>query len=103
MAKLLINGKSMQVDASEDTPLLWVLRDHLGITRNEFGCGVGLCGACTVHIDGGATRSCETPISAMGEKDDDPRIRRPRSVGEAVENAWMAVGVPQCGYCQGRS
>ncbi len=101
MAKLLINGKSMQVDAPDDTPLLWVLRDHLGLTGTKFGCGMALCGACTVHIDGVAARSCQTPLSAaVGKKIVTIEGVSATRVGKAVQNAWMAVGVPQCGYCQ---
>ncbi len=99
---LRINGKAVQVDAGEDTPLLWVLRDHLGLTGTKFGCGMALCGACTVHIDGTATRSCQTPVSAAAGK----RIVTIEGVaaatrsGKAVQAAWLALGVPQCGYCQ---
>ena len=101
MTKLLINGKSMQVDAPDDTPLLWVLRDHLGLTGTKFGCGMALCGACTVHIDGVAVRSCQTPLSAaVGKKIATIEGVSATRVGKAVQNAWLAVGVPQCGYCQ---
>ena len=101
MATLQINGKSMQVDAPEDTPLLWVLRDHLGLTGSKFGCGMALCGACTVHVNGAATRSCVTPLSAaVGKKITTIEGVGATRVGKAVQNAWMATGVPQCGYCQ---
>lgn len=99
---LRINGKAVQVDAADDTPLLWVLRDHLGMTGTKFGCGMALCGACTVHIDGTAARSCQTPVSAAAGK----RIVTIEGVGaatrsgKAVQAAWLALGVPQCGYCQ---
>ena len=77
MTTLQINGKSMKVDAPDDTPLLWVLRDHLGLTGTKFGCGMALCGACTVHLDGVAARSCQTPLSAaVGQEDHDHRRRR---------------------------
>ena len=101
MATLQINGKSMKVDAPEDTPLLWVLRDHLGLTGSKFGCGMALCGACTVHVNGTATRSCVTPLSAaVGKKITTIEGVGATTVGKAVQNAWMAIGVAQCGYCQ---
>jgi len=101
MATLQINGKSMKVDAPEDTPLLWVLRDHLGLTGSKFGCGMALCGACTVHVNGTATRSCVTPLSAaVGKKITTIEGVGATPVGKAVQNAWMAIGVAQCGYCQ---
>jgi isoquinoline 1-oxidoreductase alpha subunit len=101
MTTLQINGKSMNVDAPADTPMLWVLRDHLGLTGTKFGCGMALCGACTVHLDGEPVRSCQTPLSAAAGK----KITTIEGVGatragEAVQNAWLAIGVPQCGYCQ---
>jgi len=99
--ELLINGKTTQVPASDDTPLLWVLRDHLGMTGTKFGCGMALCGACTVHVDGHAIRSCVTPISSLAGKN----ITTIEGVGttgtgKAVQEAWVALCVPQCGYCQ---
>jgi len=101
MTTLQINGKSMQVDAPADTPLLWVVRDHLGLTGTKFGCGMALCGACTVHIDGAPTRSCQTPLSAaVGRKITTIEGVGASRVGKAVQNAWLAIGVPQCGYCQ---
>ena len=101
MTTLQINGKSMQVDAPQDTPLLWVLRDHLGLTGTKFGCGMALCGACTVHLDNVPVRACQTPLSAAAGK----KIVTIEGVGatpvaKAVQNAWLAIGVPQCGYCQ---
>lgn len=98
--KLLINGKSLQADVAEDTPLLWVLRDHLGLVGTKYGCGIAQCGACTVHFDGTAVRSCMLPVSSIGtakittieglsEKGDHP-----------LQKAWNEVDVPQCGYCQ---
>jgi isoquinoline 1-oxidoreductase subunit alpha len=98
---LLINGKSVPVSASDDTPLLWVLRDHLGMTGTKFGCGMALCGACTVHVDGQAVRSCVTPISSLAGK----KITTIEGVGDtapgkALQESWVALNVPQCGYCQ---
>ena len=101
MTMLQINGKSMKVDAPDGTPLLWVLRDHLGLTGTKFGCGMALCGACTVHLDGTPVRSCQTPLSAAaGKKITTIEGVGATRVGKAVQNAWLAVGVPQCGYCQ---
>ena len=101
MTTLQINGKSMKVDAPDDTPLLWVVRDHLGLTGTKFGCGMALCGACTVHLDGVAVRSCQTPISAAtGKKITTIEGVGASKVGKAVQDAWLAIGVPQCGYCQ---
>jgi isoquinoline 1-oxidoreductase alpha subunit len=101
MISLNINGKSMQADAEGDTPLLWVLRDYLNMTGTKFGCGMALCGACTVHADGQPIRSCITPVSAVGNK----KIVTIEKIGEsragkAVQAAWIAESVPQCGYCQ---
>jgi isoquinoline 1-oxidoreductase alpha subunit len=99
--ELSINGQSVQVTAADDTPLLWALRDHLGMTGTKFGCGMALCGACTVHVDGTAVRSCVIPISSLAGKS----ITTIEGVGstpsgKAVQNAWMTINVPQCGYCQ---
>ena len=102
MTTLDINGRKVNVDATQDTPLLWALRDELGMTGTKFGCGAGLCGACTVHIDGEAVKSCVTPVSTVGRKkvttienlENDP-------LGAAVQAAWVVAGVPQCGFCQG--
>src|SRR4030081_2026806 len=96
-----INGNTHSVDVDGDTPLLWVLRDVLGMTGTKFGCGMALCGACTVHLDGVATRSCITPISAAAGK----AIVTIEAIGSApigrkVQAAWQRAGVPQCGYCQ---
>lgn len=101
MATLTINGKSQDVDAPGDMPLLWVIRDRLGMTGTKFGCGMALCGACTVHLDGQPVRSCITPVAAAAGK----RIVTIEAVGEdevgrAVQQAWTEIGVPQCGYCQ---
>jgi isoquinoline 1-oxidoreductase subunit alpha len=100
MVKLLINGKSHTVDAEPDTPLLWVIREHLQLTGTKFGCGKAQCGACTVHLDGAAIRSCQMPVGQVGGKKVttieglDPQGRHPLQV------AWIAEQVPQCGYCQ---
>jgi isoquinoline 1-oxidoreductase subunit alpha len=99
--KLNINGKSYEIDLPKDTPLLWVLRDEIGLTGTKFGCGMALCGACTVHIDGEPTRACVTPISALASK----KVVTIESmgadpVGKAVQSAWISLAVPQCGYCQ---
>ncbi|MDB5885417.1 MAG: (2Fe-2S)-binding protein [Polaromonas sp.] len=101
MPSLNINGKAMTVDADSTTPILWVLRDTLGMTGTKFGCGAALCGACTVHVDGVATRSCVTPISvAAGKKLTTIEGVAADKVGLAVQNAWVAHDVAQCGYCQ---
>ena len=101
MTSLNVNGKAMTVAAPDDTPLLWILRDHVGLTGTKFGCGMALCGACTVHLDGVAVRSCQTPISAAaGKKITTIEGVGASKVGKAVQDAWLAIGVPQCGYCQ---
>ena len=101
MIALNVNGKRVEVDAEADTPLLWVLRDYLDMTGTKFGCGMALCGACTVHIDGQPTRSCVTPASAVAGKGITTieAIGATRA-GKAVQDAWVAENVPQCGYCQ---
>ena len=96
-----VNGKSQTVDVDGTTPLLWVLRDVLDLKGSKFGCGMGLCGACTVHIDGTPTRSCITPVSLVGSR----AITTVEGigatdVGKKVQDAWVALDVPQCGYCQ---
>jgi isoquinoline 1-oxidoreductase alpha subunit len=101
MISLNVNGKRVQADADADTPLLWVLRDYLDMTGTKFGCGMALCGACTVHVDGQPVRSCITPASSVAGK----RIVTVEKIGEtrvgkAVQAAWVAENVPQCGYCQ---
>jgi len=93
-----VNGKSTSVDAAPDTPLLWVLRDNLGMTGTKFGCGKALCGACTVHLNGQAVRSCQTPVgSVSGQK-----VTTIEGLGgnHKVQKTWIALDVPQCGYCQ---
>lgn len=102
MIKLNVNGKAAEVEASPDTPLLWAVREQLGLTGTKFGCGASLCGACTVHVDGQAVRSCQTPIGDIegasvttieGLKGADGTLH-------AVQEAWIKHQVPQCGYCQ---
>ena len=101
MPTLNINGKQYDVDVPADTPLLWVLRDELGMTGTKFGCGMALCGACTIHVDGQAGRACVTPISALaGKKVVTIEAMSSDKVGKAVQAAWIEMGVPQCGYCQ---
>src|SRR5262245_17712140 len=101
MASLSINDKRVEVDAPDDTPLLWVLRDHLGMTGTKFGCGMALCGACTVHVAGEPTRSCITPISSVqGKKVTTIEAVCATNPGKAVQAAWVVESVPQCGYCQ---
>jgi isoquinoline 1-oxidoreductase alpha subunit len=98
---LNINGKSMNVDVAPDTPLLWVLRDTLSMTGTKFGCGLALCGACTVHLNGAAIRSCVTPVSAaVGQKITTIEAMSATRTGKAVQAAWIKHDVPQCGYCQ---
>jgi isoquinoline 1-oxidoreductase subunit alpha len=98
---LTVNGKSYQVDVPPEMPLLWVLRDSLGFTGTKFGCGMALCGACTVHVDGQPVRSCSTPISSVvSKKITTVEAVGADNVGKAVQAAWVDMGVPQCGYCQ---
>ncbi len=101
MATLNINGQQHDVALSDDTPLLWALRDHIGLTGTKFGCGMALCGACTVHLDGSPIRSCVTPISAVaGQSITTIEAISLDAVGKKVQDAWEGVCVPQCGYCQ---
>ncbi len=96
-----INGETREVDAPEDMPLLWVLRQELGMTGTKFGCGIGMCGACTVHVDGQATRSCAMPIGALAGKQVTTIEHLGQSpVGQALQQAWLDEDVMQCGYCQ---
>ena len=97
----LVNGKRVSVDADPATPLLWALRDNLNMTGTKFGCGMALCGACTVHVDGQATRSCVTSIaSVVGKKVSTIEAQSTNKVGKAVQEAWVKHDVAQCGYCQ---
>lgn len=101
MIAIQVNGRKLSVDVEDDTPLLWVLREQLKLTGTKFGCGMALCGACTVHVDGKPTRSCVVPIAAVANKE----IATIETIGStplgrAVQAAWIARDVPQCGYCQ---
>jgi len=101
MTSVTINGRRYQVDLPADTPLLWTLRDQLGLTGTKYGCGMALCGACTVHVDGQPVRACITPLAAVANK----KVTTIEAigadkVGQAVQAAWVDLGVPQCGYCQ---
>ena len=98
---LKINGKSVTVNAEPDTPLLWVIREEAGLTGTKFGCGMALCGACTVHLDGQPIRSCSTPLSAAAGKNITTiEAIGASAVGKKVQEAWKQIDVPQCGYCQ---
>ena len=101
MIALTVNGRKQEVDVASDTPLLWVLRDHLDLTGTKYGCGMALCGTCTVHVDAEPVRSCTTPVSAVAGK----QVTTIEAVGatragKAVQSAWEALDVVQCGYCQ---
>ena len=97
---IMVNGVSHTVDVDPDTPLLWVLRDHLGLTGTKFSCGTAVCGACTVHVDGEGVRSCVTPVSSLGER----TVTTIEALGlerlHRLQQAWIDLQVPQCGYCQ---
>jgi isoquinoline 1-oxidoreductase alpha subunit len=97
---LTVNGAGHALDIDPDTPLLWVLRDHLGLTGTKFGCGAALCGACTIHVDGEAVRACTIPVSAIG----DAKVTTIEALGgerlHRLQQAWIDLQVPQCGYCQ---
>jgi len=95
-----VNGGRRSVDVAADTPLLWVLRDNLGLTGTKFGCGIALCGACTVHVDGVPTRSCVIPVSTVAGKRVTTIEGLSRDRSHPVQRAWIAEDVPQCGYCQ---
>ncbi len=96
-----LNGKTTKVDVDPSTPLLWVLRDHLHMTGTKYGCGISQCGACTVHLDGRAIRSCVTPVStASGKQITTIEGLAETTLGKTVQAAWLEVDVPQCGYCQ---
>lgn len=100
MLKLNVNGKDLETDADPQTPLLWVLRDSLGLTGTKYGCGVSLCGACTVHLDGVPIRSCVTPLAAIGDKKVTTIEGLSPDRSHPVQKAWIELDVPQCGYCQ---
>ena len=101
MIKLSVNGKAVTVDADPEMPLLWALREDLQLTGTKFGCGMALCGACTVHVDGKPVRSCSTPLSAVaGKKVTTIEAIGQTRAGKAVQAAWISHDVPQCGYCQ---
>lgn len=101
MAKINVNGATRQFKAEPDTPLLWVLREQLGMTGTKYGCGIAVCGACTVHINGVPTRSCVRPISSVGAREKVVTIEGLSPNGShPVQKAWVALDVPQCGYCQ---
>jgi aerobic-type carbon monoxide dehydrogenase small subunit (CoxS/CutS family) len=100
MALISVNDRAIDVDAAPDTPLLWVLRDHLAMTGTKYGCGIALCGACTVHIDGVATRSCVLPLGAVAGKRVTTIEGLSADRSHAVQRAWIELDVPQCGYCQ---
>jgi len=102
MAKfnLNINGKERQLDVDPTTPMLWVLRDHIKLVGTKYGCGIAQCGACTVHLDGNAVRSCQLPISSVGDKEITTIEGLSEKGDHPVQQAWLEVDVPQCGYCQ---
>ncbi len=98
--ELTVNGQLHRLEVAPDTPLLWTLRDHLGLTGTKFGCGMSLCGACTVHVDGQPTRSCITPVAAVVGAHITTIEGLSTPAGRAVQQAWVDLNVPQCGYCQ---
>jgi len=100
MITLVINGSKREIDVDVATPLLWVLRDHLGLTGTKYGCGIAVCGACTVHVDGKPVRSCVTPVSAVADKSVTTIEGLSPDNSHPVQKAWIAIDVPQCGYCQ---
>jgi isoquinoline 1-oxidoreductase alpha subunit len=100
MITLNVNGKDVQTDVEQDTPLLWVLRDTLSLTGTKYGCGMALCGACTVHLDGQPIRSCVTPVSAVAAKRITTIEGLSTDSSHPVQRAWIELDVPQCGYCQ---
>lgn len=101
MISLTINGQQHELDVPDDMPLLWALRDVVGMKGTKFGCGIAQCGACTVHLDGVATRSCVTPVSAAQGEITTIEAMADDAVGQKVQQAWLDLGVAQCGYCQG--
>lgn len=96
---LRVNGERMSVDVLPDMPLLWVLRDHLGLTGTKYSCGIGFCGSCTVHLDGEPVRSCAVPIESVGNRSVTTIEGLSRNGGHALQRAWLEDQVPQCGYC----
>jgi isoquinoline 1-oxidoreductase subunit alpha len=100
MVTLTVNGTPQTIEADADTPLLWVLRDHLSLTGTKYGCGMALCGACTVHLDGVAVRSCVLPLKAVEGKNVTTVEGLSKDRTHGVQRAWMEIDVPQCGYCQ---
>ncbi|HYG44837.1 MAG TPA: (2Fe-2S)-binding protein [Bordetella sp.] len=100
MIEIIVNSRPIQVTSDDDTPLLWVLRDELGLTGTKFGCGMALCGACTVHVEGQAVRACVTPVSAVAGKQVVTIEGLSQDSSHPVQLAWIAEQVPQCGYCQ---
>lgn len=100
MTNFTINGRGVTVDAAPDTPLLWIIREQLGLTGTKYGCGVALCGACTVHVDGGAVRSCSFPLNAAEGRRITTIEGLSKDRSHSVQKAWIAEQVPQCGYCQ---
>ena len=100
MIRFELNGMQVESESPPDTPLLWIIRDELQLKGTKFGCGIAMCGACTVHLDGTATRSCVTPLSAVADKTVTTIEGLASSAGEALKAAWVAEQVPQCGYCQ---
>ena len=101
MARVTINGETRELDVPDEMPLLWALRHELGMAGTKFGCGVGLCGACTVHVDGAAVRSCSTPVGSLaGKKITTIEALEQTPVGQALQQAWLDEDVMQCGYCQ---
>lgn len=101
MATLTINGEQYEVDVPDNMPLLWVIRDVVGLKGTKFGCGIAQCGACTVHMNGTAIRSCVTPVSTVSGEITTIEAMAEDAVGSKVQQAWLDVGVAQCGYCQG--
>jgi isoquinoline 1-oxidoreductase alpha subunit len=100
MVSFVLNGKAVAADAEPQTPLLWIIRDHIGLTGTKYGCGAGLCGACTVHVDGRALRSCQTPISSVEGTKVVTIEGLSADASHPLQKAWIAEQVPQCGYCQ---
>ena len=101
MAKLKVNGKTVSVDVDDDTPLLWVLREQLGLTGAKYGCGIAQCGACTIHIDGASVRACVYPVGALSGEEEITTIEGlSADASHPVQQAWAELDIPQCGYCQ---